>query len=49
MKHILKNLLLRVLPHLIALLVFAGVAYLYCRPAFEDKVLSQEDVVEWQG
>ncbi len=41
--------LLRVLPHLIAALVFAGVAWLYCRPAFEDKVLSQEDVVQWQG
>jgi hypothetical protein len=49
MKHISRGLLLRVLPHLIAILVFAGVAYLYCRPAFEDKVLSQEDVVEWQG
>ncbi|HUB60656.1 MAG TPA: hypothetical protein VL978_08140 [Puia sp.] len=44
-----KDLLLRVLPHLIAVLVFAGIAWLYCRPAFEDKVLSQEDVVEWQG
>ncbi len=49
MKYISKGLLLRVLPHLIAVLVFAGVAYLYCRPAFEDKVLSQEDVMEWQG
>jgi hypothetical protein len=49
MKHITKGLFLRVLPHLIALLVFAGIAYLYCRPAFENKVLSQEDVMEWQG
>src|SRR5580658_10174228 len=49
MKHITKVLLLRILPHLVALLVFAGIAYLYCRPAFEDKVLSQEDVMEWQG
>src|SRR5580698_7477710 len=49
MKHITQGLLLRVLPHLIALLVFAGIAYLYCGPAFENKVLSQEDVMEWQG
>jgi hypothetical protein len=49
MKHITKERLLRTLPHLIAVLVFAGVAYLYCRPVFEDKVLSQEDVVQWQG
>jgi hypothetical protein len=49
MKYITKGLLLRALPHLVAVLVFAGVAYLYCRPAFEDKVLSQEDVLEWQG
>jgi hypothetical protein len=48
MKYI-KGQLLRIFPHLIAVLVFAGVAYLYCRPAFEDKVLSQEDVVQWQG
>ena len=48
MKYI-KGQLLRILPHLIAVLVFAGIAYLYCRPAFEDKVLSQEDVVQWQG
>src|SRR5580658_10932216 len=49
MKQITKGLVLRVLPHLIALLVFAGIAYLYCRPAFENKVLSQEDVMQWQG
>src|SRR5580658_9982984 len=49
MKIISKDLLLRVLPHVIALLIFAGIAYLYCKPAFEDKVLSQEDVLQWQG
>src|SRR5579863_1649195 len=49
MKLITKGLFLRVLPHLIALLVFAGIAYLYCRPAFENKVLSQEDVMQWHG
>jgi len=49
MKYIKKDQVLRALPHFIAVLVFAGVAYLYCRPAFEDKVLSQEDVLQWQG
>jgi hypothetical protein len=49
MKYITKGLFLRVLPHLVALLVFGGVAYLYCRPAFENKVLSQEDVLQWEG
>lgn len=49
MKYISKELLFRVLPHLVALTVFAGIAYLYCKPAFEDKVLSQEDVMQWQG
>ena len=49
MKYTIKGLLLSALPHFIAILVFAGVAYLYCRPAFENKVLSQEDVLQWQG
>jgi hypothetical protein len=49
MKYITKGQLLHALPHFIAVLVFAGVAYIYCRPAFEDKVLSQEDVLQWQG
>jgi hypothetical protein len=49
MKYINKDLLFRALPHFIALVIFAGVAYTYCQPAFEDKVLSQEDVLQWQG
>ena len=50
MKHILiKSLFISALPHLIAIVIFGGVAYLYCKPAFEDKVLSQEDVLQWQG
>ncbi len=49
MKYITKGQVLRALPHLIAILVFAGVAFVYCRPAFENKVLSQEDVLQWQG
>src|ERR1700722_914320 len=49
MKNIIKRLLSSALPHLIAIFIFGGVAYLYCKPAFEDKVLSQEDVLQWQG
>ena len=49
MKKIIKLLLNSALPHLLAIFIFGGVAYLYCKPAFEDKVLSQEDVLLWQG
>ncbi len=35
----LKNFLKSALPHLIAVLVFAIVAIVYCKPALEGKVL----------
>ncbi|HWK07792.1 MAG TPA: hypothetical protein VNS58_29370 [Puia sp.] len=37
------------LPHGIAMVVFLLVAVIYCRPAFEDKVLVQEDVTQWKA
>ncbi len=38
------------LPHLIAVIVFALVAMMYCKPAiFEGKVLQQNDVSQWKG
>ena len=37
------------LPHVVAIVVFLVVAVLYCKPVFEDKVLYQEDVLQWQG
>lgn len=37
------------LPHIIAVLVFLSVALIYFKPVFEDKVLFQEDVLQWQG
>jgi hypothetical protein len=49
MKYITKDLLRKALPHVIAMIVFLGVAVIYCRPAFEHKVLEQEDVLQWQG
>ena len=39
----------RLLPHVVAILVFLGVAIFYCRPAFQGKVLYQEDVLQWRG
>jgi hypothetical protein len=44
-----KKLLNNCLPHIIAVLVFLLVAAVYCKPVFENKVLFQEDVLQWQG
>ncbi|HTI92640.1 MAG TPA: hypothetical protein VL727_18720 [Puia sp.] len=49
MKNILRDLLRRAVPHIVAILVFVVVAVVYCKPAFENKVLFQEDVLQWQG
>ena len=38
-----------VLPHLIAIAIFAIVAIIYCRPALEGKVLQQQDITQWKG
>ena len=35
--------------HLIAVIVFLSVALIYCRPAFDNKVLVQEDVTQWKA
>ena len=39
----------KLIPHLVAVLIFLLVAVLYCKPVFENKVLFQEDVLQWQG
>lgn len=49
MKNIFRDVVKRAVPHVIAILVFAVVAVVYCKPAFENKVLFQEDVLQWQG
>ncbi len=36
-------------PHLIAIGVFLIVAFLYCSPALQGKVLQQGDVIHWKG
>ncbi|MDO6435389.1 YfhO family protein [Flavitalea sp. BT771] len=39
----------RLLPHAIALLIYVGTAVVYCRPAFQHKVLVQEDITQWRA
>jgi hypothetical protein len=44
-----KGLFAKLLPHLIAVIVFLLVAVLYCQPALEGKVVNQSDVTHWKG
>lgn len=44
-----KGLFSKILPHLIAVVLFLVVALIYCKPALEGKVLSQGDVTQWKG
>lgn len=39
----------RLLPHSLAILIFFLAAFLYCKPAFEHKVLQQEDITQWKA
>lgn len=39
----------KILPHIIAIAIFAIVAIIYCKPAFEGKVLQQEDTSQWKA
>jgi Bacterial membrane protein YfhO len=49
MKNISKDLFRRGLPHLIAITLFLVASVIYCSPVFNNKVLEQEDVMQWQG
>ncbi len=45
-----KNGLLRkLLPHLIAIIIFLIVSVLYCKPVLDGNVLEQQDIVGWKG
>ena len=37
------------LPHLTALVVFATVAMIFCKPALQGKVLRQDDNIQWKA
>ena len=39
----------KLLPHIIAIVLFALVAIIYCKPAMQGKVLNQHDVMGWRG
>lgn len=39
----------KLIPHMVAVLIFLLVAVIYCKPVFQNKVLFQEDVLQWQG
>lgn len=44
-----KALFNKILPHIIAFLVFLIVAAVYCLPALQGKVLNQHDITQWEG
>ena len=44
-----KGLFRKALPHVVAVLIFLVVAVVYCRPALEGKVVTQNDVAQWKG
>ncbi len=44
-----KGLLGKILPHLIAIVIFLVVSVLFCKPVLEGNVLNQHDIVGWKG
>lgn len=44
-----KSFLKSLLPHIIAVVIFAIVAIVYAKPALEGKVLQQSDITQWKG
>ena len=43
------NLLNRVKPHLIVLLLFVGISFVYFSPLLEGKALDMQDIKQWKG
>jgi hypothetical protein len=44
-----KSIFQKLLPHLIAVVIFLLVAVIFCSPALSGKVINQSDVVHWKG
>ena len=45
-----KNpLLKKILPHLVAIIVFLGVSAFFCKPVLDGNVLNQHDIIGWKG
>jgi hypothetical protein len=44
-----QSILKSLLPHIIAVAIFAIVAIVYAKPAIEGKVLQQSDITQWKG
>lgn len=44
-----KGLFSKLLPHIIAVVIFLLVAVVYCKPVLEGRVLSQHDILGWKG
>jgi len=39
----------KILPHIIAIVIFLLVAVIYCKPALQGKVVQQLDTQGWRG
>lgn len=44
-----RGLFKKLLPHLIAIIVFLAISAIFCKPALEGNVLNQHDVTGWKG
>ncbi|MCG2615392.1 YfhO family protein [Terrimonas sp. NA20] len=44
-----NDLVKKILPHIIAILIFLVVSVIFCKPALEGNVLHQDDIVGWKG
>ncbi|MET0466922.1 MAG: YfhO family protein [Chitinophagaceae bacterium] len=44
-----NDLVKKILPHIIAVLIFLIVSVIFCKPALDGNVLNQHDIVGWKG